>query len=295
MADNVTILDSAEVEKTVATQDIGSGVHASKVVLVNSGGEAITQDKGSDVATGLISGETIMSAMGERETMAVVVSGEDVWRGNELSPAPTSTTSIPTPSSSGEQMTVVSESNNDTGAGTGVRTIKIHYLDAVGDEQTETITMNGTTPVNTVATDIRFVNDMYTTSVGSGGVAADHIKIYKTGSTGLVYNMIAQGGNKSLVPNRMVPNGKTLVIKNWHASEAQGKRVTFRLRSTDMYGELIEGVFCFKDTVYLNKSNSGGLRENIVIPQLSIVKVSAWSDQAAAEGSVSWWGYLSTN
>ena len=38
MADNVTILDSAEVEKTVATHDLGGGVHASKIVHINTDG-----------------------------------------------------------------------------------------------------------------------------------------------------------------------------------------------------------------------------------------------------------------
>jgi len=38
MADNITVLDSAEVETTVATKDLGSGVHASKVVMVDDVG-----------------------------------------------------------------------------------------------------------------------------------------------------------------------------------------------------------------------------------------------------------------
>jgi len=39
MADNITILDSSEQEKTVATKDLGSDIHASKVVLVDVTGE----------------------------------------------------------------------------------------------------------------------------------------------------------------------------------------------------------------------------------------------------------------
>jgi len=38
MADNVTILDSAEVEKTIATKELAGGVHASKVALVDHDG-----------------------------------------------------------------------------------------------------------------------------------------------------------------------------------------------------------------------------------------------------------------
>ena len=39
MADNVTILDSAEVEKTVATKELAGGIHATKVALINQSGD----------------------------------------------------------------------------------------------------------------------------------------------------------------------------------------------------------------------------------------------------------------
>ncbi len=242
------------------------------------------------VLLGKVTDRSFFKVMGERESMGTTASGEDVWRGNELSPAPTSHLVVPTPSTSGEQMTVVSEHVQDTTLGTGVQRIKICYIDANGYEQTENVDMDGTTGVDTVATDIRFINDKYSVLVGSGGVAAGHIKIYKKGTAGLVYNMIAAGGNKSVVPHRMVPVDRTLLLKGWHAEEAQGKRVVLRIRSTDMNGELIDGVFCFKDTAYLNKSTSGYIPINLPIPSLSIVKVSAWPDASGAEASVGWLG-----
>jgi len=247
------------------------------------------------VALGKIPGRKMMYAMGERESMSVIASGEDIWRGNELSPAPTDDAVIPIPAASGEQMTVVSESANDAAVGTGIQQIEIEYLDANGDEQEEIITLNGTTPVNTVATDIRFVNDMYAVAIGTGGVAAGNIKIYKTGTVGDVYNMIYIGGNKSLVPSRMVPAGKVLYLDGWHAEEAQDKRVAIKIRSTDMHGVIRSGIFCFKDTVYMRKTSSGFLPLNYAIPAFSIVKVSGWSDQASAEASCSWRGVLIDN
>ena len=114
-----------------------------------------------EIVRGLPTGLSIMKGLGERETMGTTASGEDIWRGNELNPAPTSHLVIPTPAAAGEQMTVVGESVNDSSAGTGVRSLRLCYLNAAGEEQTEDVTMNGTTGVNTVATDIRFVNDMY--------------------------------------------------------------------------------------------------------------------------------------
>ena len=271
---------------------MGISVYPTPVTPVSTPTPITVNDYFSEVSLGNIAGHSIMSAMGERENMSAVATGEDIWRGNELSPAPASDDSIPTPPDIGEQMTVVSENANDNPAGDGIGEVLIHYIDASGGEQEESVTLNGTTPVNTVATDIRFVNDMYATSVGTHGVARDHIKIYATSDSGLVYNMIAQGGNKSLVPNRMVPAGKSLVLKGWHAEEAQSKRMAFRMRSTDMNGVLLPGIFCFKGVAYMKLSSSGELTLNASIPALSIVKVSGWGDQAGSEGSVGWWGEL---
>ena len=249
--------------------------------------------EGLGVILGKVSGQRVMKAFGEREAIGTTATGEDIWRGNELTPAPTSHTTIPTPASVGEQMTLVSESTADNGAtATGVLTVMLEYIDAVGNEQTETVTMNGTTPVNTVATDIRFINSMHTMSAGSGAVAAGHIKIYKTGSVGLVYNMIALGGNKSLVPHRMVPAGHKLFLKEWHCSEAQGKRIAYRIRSTDESGMLLPGIFVFKDACYLKQSASPDMSINVIVPALTIVKVTGWAIAINAEGSASWWGVL---
>ncbi|RKY40036.1 MAG: hypothetical protein DRP85_09380 [Candidatus Makaraimicrobium thalassicum] len=252
-----------------------------------------TREFRHEVAKGTVSGALNVRALGERESMQVVVQGEDISRLNELSPTPTNTTTIPVPASTGEQFTVVSEGDEDTGNGTGVRTLRLHIIRlSDGKERTEDITMNGTTEVDTVITDGVFINDMYALSVGSNGVAVDHIKVYKKGEVGTVYNMIAKGGNKSMIPNRMVPAGKTLILRGWHAEEAKGKRVAMRIRSTDMHGELIEGVFCFKDVAYINKAATGDLHLNIPIPSFSIIKVSGWADVAGAETSCGWYGIL---
>jgi hypothetical protein len=266
--------------------------------LVHNGVPMVT-DPHTDVADGKVVGHSIMSAMGERESMSTTAQGEDIWRGNELSAvpsAPASTTTIPTPAGAGEQMTFISENNADNGAtATGVLTLRMEYLDASGDEQTEDITMNGTTGVDTTATDIRFINDLYSLTVGSNGVAEGNIRVYKKTDDTLVYNMIHIGGNKSLVPHRMVPNNKALILKGWHAEEAQGRRVNARIRSTDMSGTLIPGVFCFKGTAYVKQTTSGELALNIKLPALSIVKVSGWAAQAGAEVGCGWWGTLVDN
>jgi len=254
-----------------------------------------TSEYRKDVMSGHVPGVTVMSAMGEWEGGAIDVDGEDCCRWDDAGgPA-----RLPTPSASGEQMTVISDNNKDgAGTQTGVLTIRIHYLDATGAEQTEDITMNGTTGVNTVATDIRFINDMYALTVGSSGVSDGNISIYKQGGSiaNDLYSLIGKGGNKSLVPHRMVPLGKTLYLMGWHAEVSSNDRCAIRIRSTDMYGSIISGVFCFKGVAYIAKFASGELDLHATpVPELSIVKVSHWDDQAGSEGSCGWWGYLETN
>ncbi len=261
------------------------------------GRELVAAEPSSDfsleVARGNVAGWAVMSAMGEMENSGNDAAGEDVCRRKDF--APDGPVRLPTPAAAGEQMTVVSDDNAYNGAtATGVLTARIHYLDNTGAEQTEDVTLNGTTNVTTTATDMRFINDFYALTVGSNGVAEGNIAVFKQGGSipNDLYNMIAAGGNKSLVPARMVPLGKTLLLQEWHAEEAQGKRCAFRIRSTDMNGVLISGVFCFKDTCYMKQGSSGSLPLSATVPALSIVKVSVWPDQTSAEASCGWWGYL---
>jgi len=247
----------------------------------------------AEVAAGNVPGSTVWKAMGEFEGGLVIAAGVDVCRSYDFTPD--GPDRLYTPDSAGEQMTVVSESTEDDAVGgTGVRTLRLYYIDAAGAEQTEDITMDGQVEVDTIATDIRFVNDMHALTVGTNGVSVGNIAVYVAGSTIplTLTQMIAAGGNKSLVPHRMVPLGKTLILRGWHCSEAQGKRCIFRIRSTDMYGVLIPGVFCFKDTSYVNGNHSGHVPLAVPIPELSIVKVTYWADAIGAEGSCSWTGEL---
>jgi len=246
-----------------------------------------------EIAKGVIAGHATFNGFGERVNVQTTAQGEDLWRG--------AGTTIPVPAPAGEQMTVVSTANTDGAAGkTGVLTIAIHYLDANGDAQEEIKILNGTTGVDTIATDIRFVQELHALTVGITGVADGDIKIFKKGEVGRIYNMIATGGNMSLVVNRMVPRGKTLYVTGWHCSvsgkTAQDQQLSVRLRSTDHDGILVPYVFLFKDVVYL-KNGASNIRfvEYIKVPEFSIIKISAWADVANAEVSAYFEGILVDN
>jgi hypothetical protein len=247
-----------------------------------------------DLQAGKIPGHVLVNAMGERSGMGTTVTGEDIWRGNELSVTPNtvaSHTTIPTPSRDGEQMTLISESDADNGAtATGVLTMEIEYIDSHGDVRYEVVTMNGQTGVDTVATNIIFIQDMHSVTVGSNGVCQGHVRVYKKGDPTLVYNMVAAGGNKSLVPHRMVPRGKKLLLMGWHGGEVNSKNCVIRIRSTDMHGELLPGVFCFKGSAYVNKNTTGPVPLHALVPAFSIVKASAWIETSSGVASIDWWG-----
>lgn len=123
----------------------------------------------------------------------------------------------------GAQRSFSSASANDSAAGTGARQIKIYYLTSAGvgsgvplqPFKTETITLNGTTPVNTVATDICFIEHIDVISAGSLGYNAGVITLRTaTGGGGTVIGTIGtgnlvtgQGDNETLWAHHYVPTG----------------------------------------------------------------------------------------
>jgi len=222
------------------------------------------------IQRGLIPGQEIVSILGERDNASVDPAGEDLWKGNAIT--------IPDPSSSGEQLTVVSNNAADTSAGIGVKTVTIHYLDDTGAQQTETVTMAGETPVNTTATNISFVNAFHTESKGTNNVAKGNIKLYRTGDATRVYRKIEAGGNWDMTCIYKVPLNKTLQMRCWHAEVSSVDDVSVRIRSTDYAGVLKEGIYLFKGVTQLTNASSGNLELYTTIPSLSKIKMTAWCD-----------------
>lgn len=197
----------------------------------------------------------------------------------------------------GIQMRVLSASANDTAAGTGVRQVKITYLDTSWNEQTETITMNGVTPVNTVATNIFRVNDIRAVTVGTGLVAAGNIQLQNTAGT-VIYAKITANGNVCRQAIYTVPLGKTLYIDNWTCGAGglgTTNAVEISLRSTsnnlDAY---TADIFQFKDIVSIgNGSYVRKMRIPIKIPAKTDVKISCNSaGVATAQVSGTWDGWI---
>lgn len=107
-------------------------------------------------------------------------------------------------------MTVSSSSADDSSSGTGARTVFILGINSTGGEASETVTLNGQTPVNTVHTYTEIQSASVITS-GSGGKNVGNINIgtgtVTSGVPANIYGHILALENKSLMGHQTIPFG----------------------------------------------------------------------------------------
>lgn len=140
------------------------------------------------------------------------------------------------PSSSGVQVSFVSTSASDDAAGTGIRTLDMHYLDTNLVERVESIVLDGVTPVLSVATNVRFIQCLHAVTFGSGKAAAGVISASNGAAT---YSQINTGAVRCSSSLRMVPAGKRLVITSMYAGSVSGTaaaKTTVRLATPNFDG-----------------------------------------------------------
>lgn len=198
-----------------------------------------------------------------------------LWNG------PTNTYVFPTV---GQQMRIVSTSASDTAAGTGARTMHIHYLDSNYLPKEETITMNGTTPVNTVATDIFRINAMHVVSKGSSLTAVGAISLTNLAGT-VTYAYQEANTNSSRQAVFTVPAGVTGYITHWQASSGSTGNhfCQIRLAATSMDGTSYPDVMLVQDE---QGTQNGGIAITfptpLPIPAKTDVELFAISDNPNA-------------
>lgn len=134
---------------------------------------------------------------------------EDVWGGGGLY------TGFPADSVTPEKFAVFSSSANDTAAGTGARTVLITGLDSSYNEISETITLNGVTPVLTANTYRRFVRAQVLTSDGTptnSAFNAGTITIRYQTTTAYVFSVMPAGYNNTREGNYTIPAGYSALL-----------------------------------------------------------------------------------
>jgi hypothetical protein len=118
------------------------------------------------------------------------------------------------PTSQGQRSLVSSSVNDTNSTGTGAWSVTITYYDgSLNGPYTETINLNGTTPTNTVGTNIRFIESMIVNTVGTNGINAGIISLYSTtAGGGTVIGTINPGTNRTSWAQHYIANNRTCYI-----------------------------------------------------------------------------------
>ena len=173
------------------------------------------------VAKGDFTGYSNVSKFGINSTVG---SGgfESIWEGSNAYPWPTAAATL----------SVVSASANDASGGTGARTVEIQGLDSSWNLLTETITMNGLTPVVTTGSFLRVFRARVVTA-GSLKSNAAEITMSSGGTTlaYITYDTIGMG--QTLMALYTIPNGKTGYIINLNVSSSKDSEHRFRFMTRD--------------------------------------------------------------
>jgi len=130
------------------------------------------------------------------------------------------------------QRSVSSSSGVDTSAGIGARSIRItYYTSTYTGPFTTTVTLNGTTPVNTGVSNICFVEKMEVVTVGSALFPAGTITLFvSTGGGGGAIGTIAATDGRTLWAHHYVATGKTCYVTNINASNNSNQAMQFTLK-----------------------------------------------------------------
>lgn len=151
------------------------------------------------VARGQVPGHTAVQIVGYNSD--VDTTWEPIWSDGTIT--------FPTVATA---MKISSGSADDAAAGTGARTVLLTGLDGNYNVISETITLNGQTPVNTVNLFFR-INGFAVTSVGSGATAAGTIYVgdgvVTAGVPATVFDQIPVGWNTRQTATYTIPAGYT--------------------------------------------------------------------------------------
>lgn len=130
------------------------------------------------------------------------------------------------------QRSLVSTSNQDKPGGSGAAAVRVVFLNSAYELKQEDVTLNGNSAVNMVATDLRFVEDMY---VIQGTYAVGAVKLMtQTGGGGTEITGIGVATTSAFLCHHYVPAGKTGWVRGWGA--VIDDECSLKLNGQDRFG-----------------------------------------------------------
>jgi hypothetical protein len=180
-----------------------------------------------------------------------------------------------------ETLQLISTNAADSSAGTGVRTVKVTYINTSNNlVQSASITLNGTTAVN-CGFNANAVLWIESQTVGSNGAAVGNITLRTSAPLSLI--QITANGNKSMDSFFMVPIGYTAYLTAWNGSciaNEQDLRIRATVNTLDR--SVTPNVYHFQDNKYLPANTSDEvILPWLKLPELAKVKCSTISASTA--------------
>ncbi len=152
-----------------------------------------------------------------------------------------------------ELIEIVSTDADDTVAGSGAQTVTITYLDDAYAEFTETIDLDGQTPVVTAINGCRSSNGFVATAGGSDGVEGTLTARSQTTETNIFWTINGTAGlNQTQVCGLTVPADMDLIFEEIHLRGNRGAGQTFVV-SAILDAREFGGVFRARDNYLLTE------------------------------------------
>jgi hypothetical protein len=182
-----------------------------------------------DIAAGRSQGVSIVNKFGKNPDVDTGTVPEDIWENGG--------TYTGFPAGAAETLQVFSSSANDAAAGTGARTIRVTGLDSNYNIISETVTLNGVTPVTTSQSFIRAHTAVVLTS-GSSNTAfnAGNITVRHSTTTTNIFLYMLIGTNQTNCSGYTIPAGYTGYMRKITVSCADGA-------SASVQGSIYVGAF----------------------------------------------------
>lgn len=186
-------------------------------VIVDATGANIAEVKAASTPAAAAD-KALVVAVSPNNAVAVIPAGNNAvvkgFASGEVVLAATAVTAVRatayTEQSSNAVRSLASSSASDTAAGTGARKARITYYTATFTGPfTVDVTLNGTSYVNTVPSDLCYIDDIRVIEAGSGGVNAGTLTLKAvSGGGGATIGTVAVGANQTRWAHHYVAAGR---------------------------------------------------------------------------------------